>query len=246
VNPKEHFMSLLHIQLRRLSLALGLLIVLMAIACANPLRVPASEPLSAHMHDHFTMALRARDGVIAGNLAQSQNPLIWLNQHTYDGELPAAWKPYVQQMQIAARDAIYAESLHDTAQAVAQLASRCGACHRALGRGPKVAGQVPLTATPVDPRRRPDSLRPRMHQHEWAAQRLWEGLIGPSDAAWSDGSNALRELQVERTLSPSVRTELAAIRVLGQPLGGAEDRSQRYGEVIAACGGCHGPFGVGP
>lgn len=220
-----------------------------ATACAGtPLNVPAGESLSVHMHDHFTMALRARDGVIRGDLYQSQAPLIWLNQHTYQGELPPAWKPYVQRMQVAARDAIYADSVKDTAQAVAHLGSTCGACHRAFGRGPRVQASPPPPTVKVDARVS-GALRPRMHQHAWAADRLWEGLIAPSEAAWSDGRNELHELTVERELSPALRDDLAKIHNLAQPLSGEPDdvqRSDRYAAIIATCGECHAALGVGP
>jgi mono/diheme cytochrome c family protein len=88
-----------------------------------------------------------------------------------------------------------------------------------------------------------------MHQHAWAAQRLWEGLIGPSEAAWSDGRNELNELTVDRELSPALRPQLAKIHNLAQPLPGNPDdvqRGDRYAAIIATCGECHGVLGVGP
>jgi hypothetical protein len=82
--------------------ALTCLLGVSACAASTP-RVPAGESLSVHMHDHFTMALRARDGVIRGDLSRSQAPLIWLSQHTYQGELPPGWKPYVQRAMLCTR-----------------------------------------------------------------------------------------------------------------------------------------------
>ena len=55
-----------------------------------------------------------------------------------------------------------------------------------------------------------------MHQHAWAARRLWEGLIAPSAAAFSEGMAALRDLDVNRNLEDNLRTHLAHIRALGQ------------------------------
>lgn len=238
-----------HSTFRNRAARLSLYAVLITLTCcANPLRVPASKPLDKHMHDHFSMTLRALDGVIRGDVTQSRNALVWLALHSYEGELPVGAQRYIDSMQRDARDALYADSLDDAARAVAKMGSTCGACHTAFGGGPHVSDTPPPGTAAVDPRA-PGALRPRMHQHAWAAEKLWLGLITPSPAAWSDGSNVLHELAVERDLAPSLRPQLARIRTLGEPVAGdlgAPQLGERYAEIIAACGACHGALGAGP
>jgi hypothetical protein len=88
-----------------------------------------------------------------------------------------------------------------------------------------------------------------MHQHAWAARRLWEGLIAPSEAAFSEGMAALRDLDVNRKLADDLRIHLARIRALGAPTTGPRDHDWRvdlYAQVITECGNCHQVFAIEP
>ena len=80
-----------------------------------------------------------------------------------------------------------------------------------------------------------------MARHLWAAARLWEGLIGGVDDAWSQGLDVL-------AATPLPAAELGAAR---EPLGkqlqkiaagarkGTSDHAVVYGELLTTCAGCH-------
>lgn len=93
-----------------------------------------------------------------------------------------------------------------------------------------------------------------MQRHQWAADRLWEGLIGPSDAAWSRGIRMLAEAPLHGT-EPSWDTasdgdELARrVHELGSEAASAllpHARATVYGEMLGLCADCHTRTGGGP
>jgi cytochrome c553 len=91
--------------------------------------------------------------------------------------------------------------------------------------------------------------------HLWGADRMWEGLIVPSDVSWNNGVAKLAgdPLQPE---SLSDHAEYAddlqaqALRVhelaaQGREAAGQEERALIYGEFIATCAECHQMLGIG-
>ena len=89
----------------------------------------------------------------------------------------------------------------------------------------------------------------RMQRHLWAMDRLWEGLVGPSEMAWQEGSKILAAnpfpadaLPIPKDLQPVAKKQLAAIAALAKQAGAATelaDRSKVYGELLSTCSGCH-------
>lgn len=236
------------------TLILGTLASVALAACsARPSLAPASEArrddVRSHMRDHFSIAGQARDAVVRGDAALAQGALIWMSQHHYPPELAKDWEPYVTRMQRAARDARDTADLSAMAHAVARMGAECGNCHQALGRGPRMQTTQPVPDPTSqsggdDPRA---LLRDRMRQHQWAADRLWEGLIGPWEAAFSEGCAQLREFRVSRELSAEQRASLAKIRALGEcGTGSGAEPAERYAEIILECGTCHATFAVDP
>jgi hypothetical protein len=199
---------------------------------------------------HFAAASDARDAVIRGDASGALGSLSWLATHHEDAKAaPPSWKPYLERMQQAALSARDAESLGEAARGVASLAATCGACHSALAAGPRPQPRATAQAEAGGKPTYAFDLNPTMHQHAWAAQRLWEGLIAPSEAAFSEGMAALRDLDVNRKLADNLRIHLARIRALGAPTAEPRDPDWRvglYAQVITECGGCHQVFAVDP
>jgi cytochrome c553 len=224
--------------------------VLAACACGPSTPPVAAPDIATHMGYHFAAANDARDSVIRGDASRALSSLSWLATHHEDAKAaPPSWKPYLEQLQQAALAARDADSLGDAARGVAALAAACGACHSAHSAGPRLA---PHNTAQADAGGKPAyafDLDPTMHQHAWAAQRLWEGLIAPSEAAFSEGMAALRDLDVNREPADNLRTHLARIRALGAPTTEPRDpdwRAVLYAHAITECGGCHQAFAVDP
>jgi len=228
----------------QLLMALGL--SLAATSCASRRPAGSSEQAvpagtEAVMSDHFVASLEIKDAVIRGDLVGVRAPALRLGEAP--DSYPTTWRPYVAlhgQLAAAARDAA---DLRDAARVAAELANTCGECHVATGHGPRFSiGIPPRSASEGEGRR-------RMIRHEWAADRMWEGLVSHDDAAWVAGAAALsgaplsrQELGVRATV-PDTTLELQAhIVELGEEAATAATwgaRSRLYGDFLASCAGCH-------
>jgi mono/diheme cytochrome c family protein len=211
-----------------------------------PLRPEGMTPtVAAHMEDHFTQANKVRDAVIAGDLDPLRAPARWLSAHELTDTLPELWKSHVAAMQRAAGQAAMAQTIDAAATATASMAQACGTCHVELG-GPKFTGMSPAGEE--------SSVVADMRRHLWAADRMWEGLVGPSDTAWQAGVAALADAPLrpeamadDKTLPKEVFDLAAAAHEIGAK-GGAEkdpaERAKLYGRYLGTCSGCHTELGV--
>jgi hypothetical protein len=88
-----------------------------------------------------------------------------------------------------------------------------------------------------------------MRRHLWAADRLWEGLIGPSDERWRVGAQVLRDAALYTdALTQDVAkyeqvTKLAwTVHEIGARADITRDRharSELYGQLLGTCARCH-------
>lgn len=209
----------------------------------------ATESFADHMHGHLDQISAVKAAVIAGDLEASRAPAAWLAEHEEPAGMPAAWATYVNDMRVQAKIAATATNLETVAMAVSEIARRCGNCHEATGFA---------VAFGYDQRPPEDvqNLMTQMQRHLWAADRMWDGLIGPSDKAWTWGTEMLTEVNLtseqitndpERTAQVDVLVE--QIRAVGGDGGGTpagEARSRIYGTFLSLCADCHSLTGGGP
>jgi mono/diheme cytochrome c family protein len=213
-----------------------------------PLRPENATPtVATHMQDHFTQASAVRDAVIAGDLDQLRPSARWLAEHVVSDTLPETWTPHVAAMQQAASKAAAAETAGAAAASVGAMAQACGACHSSLG-GPTFEGESPEAEE--------SSVAADMQRHRWAADRMWEGLVGPSDTAWQAGVVALADARLtpeamadDRTLPKEVFELAEQAHQVGAKGGGEKDpakRAELYGRYLGTCAACHAEVGVKP
>ncbi len=205
--------------------------------------------VAAHMHEHLTRIGTIKSAIVAGRLEDLQEPATWLAEHETVAGLPARFSSYVAQMRNYAREAAAAEELSTAAVSVSKMAKACGNCH--------VANDINLEFG-YDQRPRDDlqDIVSHMQRHQWAADRMWEGLIGPSDAAWSRGADILIDAPLHASDVSTTADDLAEINKLAHrihALGGIgtqtmtpDARSQLYGELLGLCASCHTLLGRGP
>lgn len=200
-----------------------------------------------HMHDHYDAVVEIQRAVIAGSLDDTREPAQWLVEHEAPAGLPDSFEAHVEAMRTAARDALGAQDLISAASAASHLGLACGGCH--------VANDVSVE---FKERRQPsdnEKARAHMQRHQWAADRMWEGLIGPSDLSWSRGANLLFESPLhpkalgaeasdDATLTMARRIhQLAAnATTVSEPA----DRAEIYAEFLANCAACHTELEDGP
>ncbi|MDJ0926500.1 MAG: hypothetical protein QNJ73_02525 [Gammaproteobacteria bacterium] len=209
----------------------------------------AVSDFAEHMHGHLDEVGAMKAAVIAGDLDGVIEPATWLATHDEPSGMPEAWQPYIEEMRLYAARAANAQDLVTAASAVSEIGRSCGGCHQAMGF--KVAfGMDERPPSDVQ------NLRTQMQRHLWAADRMWDGLIGPSDGAWRRGTDILTEVQLtagDITEDPGKKGQVSALVVRARSLGeqgslatSSELRSGLYGEFLSLCASCHSLTGGGP
>ncbi len=198
---------------------------------------PATASVDRLMHAHFHDAMLIRQAVLAGRPEQAIGPAKVLSIIEIDQTVPASWREFVVRMQAAARRVSSATSLAQAAAGTADLGVTCGDCHQRLG-GPDVSNEPPpTTGTTVEA---------WMNRHQWASDRLWEGLVVPSVEAWTVGARAMatsplpeRLLADEGSQGRSAAEDLARLVAKAPQLADSEARGALYAELLVTCGTCH-------
>jgi mono/diheme cytochrome c family protein len=200
------------------------------------------ERIDDFMTEHFIIATWSRDAVINGRLDLLREPMAALAAYDYATVAPGGWMRFVAKMQHAADLTARAANLDGAATGVATMARTCGECHAATGRGPAFASDHRDGRAPSA-----DTFGARMQRHMWAADRLWEGLTGPSDSAWEAGASALARApftapSTDPPLPADYVRALDEVRELGDRAVASTTLAERadvYGLFLASCAGCH-------
>jgi len=205
-------------------------------ACSQP------ETMADHMQEHFAQVEATRLAVISGDLDAAREPARWLARHEVTEGIPEGWQQHVVQMQLAAQRVVEASEVAPAAAATAEMGAICGGCHQGMDEGAQFTFVVP---PPEEP-----GVVAHMLRHQWAAERLWEGLVGPSEEAWTRGVAVLAEAPLQPTESPEEVEQLASrVHQLGVQAGevtGFIDRAKVYGDLLATCAQCHRLMDAGP
>lgn len=198
-----------------------------------------SDPAAAryHMRMHFQDLRTVEQLLIAGRREEGLALAHLLARPSDDAGL-AAWQAQSRSVTDAALEVSRAPSVDEALRGVARVAVACAGCHIAARSLPRFA---PPPALPRDGQTRAT----RMARHAWAADRLWEGVVGADDARWRRGLAVLDEAPMPSavvTVAPGFAKDLQA-RVHEQldlrAATAVEDRGVAYGEILVACAGCH-------
>jgi len=206
---------------------------------AAPVKAPPDAPtLKEHMTEHFAVVSELQRAIARGHLEEAKSHARWLVGH--EEKLLAEWQPFVDEMRAAARDVASAPDLPTAGGLAARLGRACSRCHEAR------AAVVTFAWEPV-PDEAP-SLQIQMKRHQWAAARLWEGLVGPSDEMWTQGTAVLTTAKLDAfaatggTPRGDVGALAAKVRDLAKRAATVTEQDKRqalYGELLSTCAGCH-------
>ena len=229
-------------------LLLGTLIVVSLVVAEDSSEEDVSA-IAEHMHGHLDSVIAMKAAVISGNLAGVVRPAKWLGDHPRPSDLPEAWANYEEDMRSYARSAAAAKNLETAATAVGNIGRVCGDCHLASGFVVSFGYSKPPPANL-------ENTVTQMQRHLWASDRLWAGLIGPSNGAWASGASMLEEVDLnvgditaDEALKPRVVDIVERLRFIGERGRAADDgetRSALYGEFLSQCANCHSLTGGGP
>ena len=146
----------------------------------------------------------------------------------------------IARLRAAAEQVVAAPDLPAAAAATAQLGAACASCHDE--RGAIVA--FAWTELPADE----PALARQMQRHQWAAARLWEGLVAPADELWRSGADTLATLRLDVGAlatgadGPAVTAALDRLRTLAAQAKTTADQPGRvelYHQLLTTCVGCH-------
>jgi hypothetical protein len=220
----------------------ALLLVLTLAGCEAAADTPAKASFAdtlvavhARMHARFPASRRAELAIELGDLERARSEARTIAALAEPDVLPQ-WQPYFENLQAAARQVDASKDLVAAARAMALLGNQCAKCHAATSAKVVFAKEP----APKDDRR----LAAQMASHQWAAARMWEGLVGPSDDRWMDGARLLAKVPLAITAESdrlgiaddASRVRLFANRALTAKPG---DRAALYGDLLATCAHCH-------
>ncbi len=221
-------------------LAAGLIFTGLVSACSSAGR--SDSTLEDHMQAHFSLVGEVQSAIIQGDLERARRGGLRLAEHPEHGDLPQGIENPIEDVRAFSRSVSRSTSIRDAARCTAEIGAACGRCHRAADVGPRLE-------TTVMP---PPGGAPGTHmlRHAWATDRLWEGLVVPSDRLWEAGAVALTE---DPIFSPDdiggqeARVLAKEIHDLGTEARRLEDpamRSGLFGRILGTCADCHALKGI--
>lgn len=205
-----------------------------------------AQSATTPMWRHYERAGAVQVAILSGDLGNARSSATWIARHPAHG-VPGEPPAYADSMRLAARAVAGTPDLADAAMATSRMAATCGSCHVATSRGPRyTAGTAPAAGGP-------DDVAQRMTLHQWALGKMWDGLTGPSDAAWNQGAAALTgapwySQHIMRRSVPAAIADSLAFRVqslsLAAAAAAADARARVFGELLGTCAGCHERYRV--
>lgn len=186
------------------------------------------------MAAHYAQVDQIQEAVIAGMLGDTRSPARWVSTHRGQ-EYPAAAGPSLEMMRNEGRIMLGQDQILQVARTLGRMGVACGSCHTALN--------THVTFPIEEPPRSSATPREHMLRHAWAVDRLWEGLVAPSDASWRAGAGGLVHMPVDfgnNDQANRLATRLHELSDDASAASTAKDRAEVYGDVLETCALCHG------
>ncbi len=208
---------------------------------ATPARpAPIDGGLQAHMKEHFESIRSVERAIVLGDMTLAKREAEALANHQSAQEIEN-YSEEIEGVRATATAIAKAETLAVMAASAATLATQCGSCHLITNS----ITSFEWTEAPVPNETGAD----RMQRHRWAMDRLWEGLVGPSQHSWRAGATVLQAdpmpasmLSLHGMPEADAKAKLATLQSLAtkaQSLESLDDRAKLYGELLTTCSGCH-------
>jgi len=220
----------------RIALAAGVLAGCAAEAAPDSGFVEKVRAAQARMHSRFEAAQRMQTAIAIADLDRAREEARRIASLAEPEALPE-WRVYIDDVRAAARRVDASKTTQAAAAASVDLGRACAKCH--------VAGNTRIVFAKQP--RPPDSpkLANQMFAHHWAAARMWEGLIGPSDEQWQAGAEELAGARLTIAAESGelgIENDIARIRLLARRALDPRtkpERAQIYGDLLGSCVHCH-------
>jgi cytochrome c553 len=189
---------------------------------------PETGRVKYHMRQRFSDLRTIERMLVAGKLEDAQALAYMLTR-------PVASVPQSREVNLATDALVNARTLAQAIHAEVRVATACAHCHLATQN-------VPVFPTPPQaPPDRPD-IAAQMARHQWAVDRLWEGVVGASEEHWRAGlyviaTSSLGAISDRKDLA--TRLQRIAREALDQPTATLDARADTYAKLLLTCAGCH-------
>lgn len=206
--------------------------------------LPTETEMVSAMERHYEAAILGHDALIQGDIEMLRTQLAKLAKLELPDNAPPSWQPYHARLrESVSGDASRITSMESAGTVMGDVAESCGSCHAALN----VNNIYFRPAAPAGD----SGLQTTMRTHQWASERLWEGVTGPFAEAWTRGAEALTDTRIFTdkgdASKASLHTRENALREMGRTAKaatGLHERAVIYGRLLTACAGCHQAAGV--
>lgn len=202
---------------------------------------PRDEAASYQMRGHYADVGIVQRALVQGELGRAREAaarVTAMREVPGTGSAGDAWVPRIRELAGEIESA--ATYSHATA-AAGRLAATCGSCHLEMERGPQFRTEARL---PED-----TGFSGHMIRHVWAADRMFEGLIAPSDELWAAGAGVFADEALHgQAIPPAAERHASKLHQLGLgalQLDAPRDRARQYGLMLAECSACHAEMGLG-
>jgi cytochrome c553 len=186
-----------------------------------------------HMHQNFDLVRAIERLLIRGKLDEAKR---FAEAIAMSPDEPAhgPWAAQAAVVRERASAVARATSVDDALRKETQLAAACADCHR------ESYGSAVFEKPPAIPPDRP-TLDARMARHRWAADRMWESVIGDLDDAWREGLDVLAAapLELDAARAPFARELQRLANTARRTKKPMANRAATYGEILVVCAGCH-------
>ena len=191
-----------------------------------------------HMHASFDLIRAIERLLIRGKLDDAKRFAATISEPA-DAPAHGPWASQVILVRDRASAVARATTVAHACQLEAKLAAACGGCHVETAVVPRFGVYPP--APPDLP-----AIGARMARHRWAADRLWEGIVGGADEPWRAGLEVLAAVPLEWGDGIAARAQLArqlqhdaAAARARVPVESLDARASAYGAMLSTCAACH-------
>lgn len=198
------------------------------------------ETRALWMKHHFKHAKDLKDAIVIGKLDTVREVAGWLIDSNKVQAHPLEWRTETAQLMAWGEAAATATDIDDAALAVSGLSASCGSCHSA--RGANLHIQIPQEPGPASS---------QMQHYRFAIDRMWEGLVAPSQLHWTYGATLYASsLTCPMPDDSSAQADVApfhaiacnsvlALAATAKAASTPDARVHAFADVVRFCAGCH-------
>ena len=190
-----------------------------------------------HMARHFDDLRAVERLLVANKLDDAKVRAFLLTKPSTDPGM-AQWEVQSKRVIVAAVELTKAPDIDSACRSEARVAEACAECHAHTQTLPMFAA---TPAVPADF----STIETKMARHQWAVDRLWEGMVGASEGPWYAGLEVLATTPVPWAPADDAAgrakhlRELASAAQAKRTSDTLHDRAVSYGEIMITCANCH-------